>query len=152
MILSEFEIQQRRDAYDKELRSRKEVLTIADTNYVGHSVHYFFKYPIGDGSYGICGVIGRILKLHEPQTEDKELFGVDLAIASHIPGFFVEELGLMVTSVVMEDGKGVKTSGICRFEDIDIVEKVMNEKFQRGTKRPSLQLVVNNPDKQEQQD
>lgn len=144
MILSDFDIEQRRAKFEEELNSRKEVRSVTDVNYIGHTTHYFFKYPIPDGSYGICGVVAKILKLYEPETENKELFKVDLAVASHITGFYVEDLGLEVTSVVMEDPQGNKVSGICRYIDVDAVEETMNKKYDKGVGRPKLQLIVNN--------
>lgn len=154
MILTDYDIEQRRLAFDAQISDKDEPPNVHNVNVVGHHQWYFFAVKEGEAK-GICGLETRLLKVYPPKTPEDEsinAFYMDLAVLSHVPGFYTELLDVRVTSISLTDPDGSSQTGVCQVEDLDIVIEIMNEKYDRANKRPRFQLVVNNADTQDTPD
>ena len=147
MIISEFDIQQRRKEYEEQQREKTEPLTINNVNIIGHVTMFFFATNKENGEKGFGAATARLLKIIPPEDVENSPFKVDLAIPSFLPDQYVEMLDVLVYSVVIPDPDGIPKNGLCRAEDAEIIREMV-EKRNQTVKKPGLQLVVNNPDKQ----
>lgn len=135
MILTHSDIQRRRE----------ELLQVQRTDPVttGTQVQYFFAHETDNS---ICGIDAVILDMRRQVSDPTgDMFFVDLAITTSVPGYFVELLDVAVTSMSAVDTIGNKQLCVCRWEDVDVVTETMNTKFQPN--KPKLQLVTNNKEK-----
>lgn len=144
MILSDYDIQQKRKEFDEKKFEVEIGRGSYPINIVGHPTQYFFAVETDEGIEGICGLNARLLSLRNREDPASEAFYADLAVETHIPGFYAEVLNELVTSITVIDSSGNKETGLCRYQDVEKVETVINSNFKPNGK-PKLQLVVNNP-------
>lgn len=151
MILTEFDIQQRKhyaEINSETLNGQKLAAVI------GHPTEYFFAFRREGEVAGICGVPVKILNMYpkEGGVIGDEDYMVDLAVEARVPEFYTELKGILVTSMKCVSPNGETKVVLCNFNDIGVVNEIMNEKYVRTNGRPKLQLVVNNADNQETPD
>lgn len=150
MILSDYDIEERRKEFENK-RDKTQPLTANNVNIVGHNQWYFFATYEGEKNTGICGLETRLLGMTPPrnqQDEDDEAFYVNLAVLTHVDGFYAEIPEVRVTSISLTDVAGNTRIGVCKRDDIDVVNDMMNAKFRDSGNR-KLQLVVSNPPPQD---
>lgn len=151
MILTDYDIEQRRLAFDAQIPDKDAPPSVHNVNVIGHRQWYFFAVKGGDKE-GICGLETRMLKISPPRNQDDEendAYYVDLAVLTHVDGFYTELSDVRVTTISLTDPDGSSQTGVCQVEDLPIVKQLMNEKYDRANPRPRIKLVVSNPDPQD---
>jgi hypothetical protein len=141
MILTEQQITERREQFDKEL-AEIAVPIGKDSNIIGQITTMFIVSNDGNKKT-VCGINARILKVNffADETIDGP-FKIDLAVMIHPVGVYVELLEQEVTRLLLKDSQGNLITGICRVSDLYDVKELSSNKGSASKK--GLQLVVNN--------
>lgn len=144
MIITDYDIQRRKNQRIQEMHDAIGRGTIPKyISAIGYKTKYFFACNVAADKDGVCGVEATIIDMRGTADPDDDLFYVDLAIASQLPGFYVEYLNIPVTSVEVVDQAGNKTTNLCHYPDIAVVVEAVNGKFV-PTESANLKLVVDN--------
>lgn len=144
MILTDFDIAQRKAQRIKEMEEKVGRGQIPHGILImGQPIQYFFAFETEDGEGGICGIDVLLLDVRDTLEPSNDMFYTDLAIISHLPGFYVEDLNVPVLSISLENSEGQKHTALCRYSDVDVVSEVMNSKFIPNNK-DRIKLVIDN--------
>lgn len=147
MILSDLDIERKYKEAEEKRNSVNLRHLKPQPNIVGHPIHYFFV--VGNDRSHICGLPARVLSVTPAEGDvDAVPFHIDLAIETAVPGFYMEESNIPVISMTLEDAKGKTQTGVCKFDDFEVVEKIMNNKFVPEKPKSGIKLVVDNSAKE----